>query len=119
MFDVKVIHDMQAIEIGKDVNGKSVHKVGTTIQITYIGKVTKVPETVRYTYFLEDAQKAGLASKDVWVKYPRLMMLWKAATAISDLHFGWMFLGIADTATMADVSNVPYKINDNGDIELE
>jgi hypothetical protein len=56
----------------------------------------------RVTWTLQDAQRAGLAAKDVWKKYPQAMLLSRAVSALARSLFPDVLAGVSYTPEELD-----------------
>jgi hypothetical protein len=71
--------------------------------VTIAGSRSGEPEQVeRVTWTMDDAKAAGLASKDVWRKYPRAMLLARATSELCRSMFSDVIAGLSYTAEEVD-----------------
>jgi hypothetical protein len=70
-------------------------------------------------YYWTDAVKAGLSTRDNWIKQPRIMMRTRALAIGSRLAAPDALLGVYETSEWADVVNATYEIDENGNANLK
>jgi hypothetical protein len=88
-------------QIRLDIKDKSV--TATAYRRDYVThELTKVGEV---TFSEADAKKAGLAAKDTYKAYPKIMMGWRAITALCRFYFGDVVSGMA--AYVPEEVNIP------------
>jgi hypothetical protein len=92
-----------------DENGQVVDRV-TTIEMVRDGMKNK------FTFRWTDAMQAGLAKRDVWVKYRQNMMYWRCFSMLADRVAPDLLLGMQDAAVMLDVNRQSYTQKDDGSI---
>jgi hypothetical protein len=88
--------------------------VRTTIRFFKSWKGVMLTQDTSFTW--KDAIKAGLHEKQNWAKYPK-PMLYNRCFAIGARRISpASLLGLMETTEMADVSNISYKVDDEGNI---
>lgn len=58
-------------------------------------------DPVRYEFTWEDAQRAGLTSRDMWKKYPKNMLRARCASALARAEYPELMVGIYDPDELA------------------
>jgi len=66
--------------------------------------------TITSSYSRSEAQAAGFLTKDNWIKHLKTMVRTRAIAIGSKLIGDDIILGLYETSEMADVANIPYKV---------
>lgn len=74
----------------------SVRKLSSA-EVTVVGTRSDTGEALEVTWTLEDAKRAGVATKDVWRQYPRAMLLARATSELCRAHFADVLGGVSYT----------------------
>lgn len=74
--------------------------------------------TNEVSYRWSEATKAGLTTKDNWVKMPRIMLRTRALSVGARLAAPEALLGLYETSELADVHNIPYDVTDEGEVTI-
>lgn len=95
------------------------HSVSGTIApdgraATVRGRRADTGDTMEFTFTLEMAQRAGLATKDTWKKYPQSMVWARAVDQLCRMLFSDVLMGLAGTIVVDDVP--PQFDRDTGEI---
>lgn len=102
----------------KDKDGKLID-VRTTITFyrknEYLNMVLK--ETISFTWL--EAKEAGLASKEVWLKFRKIMLWNRCATFGARRIAPDILLGVMETAEAGDTFSKKYSVNDDGNAIIE
>jgi hypothetical protein len=86
----------------------------TTIRFKRLSK--KVDE--KMSYYLHEAYQAGLVADrpNTWGKYTAAMVYSRCFTRGSNIYFGDIIKGIAETTSVADAIGIDYETNDQGHV---
>ncbi len=70
----------------------------SSCSVTMARNTPKIKHTS--TFSLEDAKRAGLAEKDVWRRYPKTMVRWRAITECAKIVFADVLGGMLDNVPL-------------------
>lgn len=70
----------------------------SSCSVTMARNTPKIKHTS--TFSLEDAKRAGLAEKDVWRRYPKTMLRWRAITECARIVFSDVLGGMLDNVPL-------------------
>lgn len=75
-------------------------------RVTLAGRRRGEQEWTEITWTIQDAQRAGLAGKQVWKAYPAAMLLARCTTTLAAVLFADVVAGIPCTEELADLDPV-------------
>lgn len=110
----KTIKDMSPIYKGDGTDAVIDYETVILFRREVNGVIMEEPS--RFTWL--EASAADLLKKDVWKKYLKRMMWWRAFTMGADRIGSDILLGLSDAATMADVHNINYNMDEEGKVTI-
>ena len=107
------IADYEIQVTGKTKSGEDIKQRVTTIEF-YRGNLTE-----RTSFYWNDAVRAGLAERDVWIKWPRNMMWARCASIGANRIAPDIILGMYVVEELMDIKkDKKIEITESGDINL-
>lgn len=97
-------------------DGKKVIDYITTVEITRKYDKLDIVKTHKFTKSWTELAKAGLTDRDNYKKRPATMLRTRALTEALRLYGASYFLGLYETSEMADVVEMDYSTDDEGNV---
>ncbi|MGE5433065.1 MAG: hypothetical protein ACM3QX_18450 [Syntrophomonadaceae bacterium] len=88
----------------------------TYCTVTMARKDYELEHTEKFT--LKDAQAAGLTSKDIWKKYTKTMLKWRAVANCARTVFPELLSGLYLPEEIASIDNTPVVVDEVGNVEI-
>ena len=108
---IDVIEDYQKI-----YKGEKLIDIQTTVEITRKYDKIGVTKVHRFTKTWSELTKAGLTGRDNYKKRPQTMLRTRAITEALRLYASSYFLGLYETTEMADVVEMEYTTDEEGNV---
>jgi hypothetical protein len=99
--------------------GHSVTAELTPEGATLVGKRADTGDEMTLSFTMDDAKRAGLASKQVWRNYPTAMCYWRAVGMLCRFLFSDVTLGLMSVEELGAAIDTDGEVVDLGEVEHE
>ena len=110
---VEVVRDFEKIYKGEGAN-KKLADIETEIRITRKNEYLDVIKEYKFIKRWSEIKKAGLDTRDNYIKRPAVMLRTRCITESLRLYAADIFMGTYETTEMLDVTNDAYVVDEDG-----